>query len=155
MAKKKSTTIGWKESIDLPDWGIQHLTAKADTGARRSAIDVHRIVELPGDRIQFDVVLHEKDRDFTQTVTAPIAHKTRVRSSNGQQQERYFVQTTIRIGDTEKLIDLSLVNRHKMTCRMLLGRKALEGDFLVDSSQTFLVRGNKKLKVKTAPKSSR
>ena len=34
-----------------------------------------------------------------------------------------------------------------MTCRMLLGRKALENDFLVDSSKTHLSRPNWKLKV--------
>ena len=147
MTKSKPTTIGWKESIDLPDWGIRHITAKADTGARRSAIDVHRIKELSGNRVQFDIVLHRKNRELTQTVVAPIAHQTHVRSSNGQQHERYFVRTILKIGKKTKSIELSLVNRHQMTCRMLLGRKALESDFLVDSSQTHLTRPNKKLKV--------
>ncbi len=147
MSQEKLVTIGWKESIDLPEWGILHITAKADTGARRSAIDVKRIVELPGNRVQFDIVLHRKKRDYIQTIIAPIAHQTHVRSSNGQQHERYFVTTTIKIGRYSKEIELSLVNRKNMTCRMLLGRKALENDFLVDSSQTHLSRPNWKLKV--------
>ncbi len=141
------TIIGWKESIDLPDWGIRHITAKADTGARRSAIDVKNIVELPGNKVRFDIALHRKDRDYTQTITAPISHQTHVRSSNGQQHERYFVRTTIKIGKKRKSIELSLVDRKQMTCRMLLGRKALEEDFLVDSSQTHLTRPNKRLKI--------
>ncbi len=147
MSQNKRVTIGWKESIDLPEWGIRHITAKADTGARRSAIDVKHIIELPRNRVQFDIVLHRKNRDFTQTVVSPIAHQTHVRSSNGQQHERYFVTTTIRIGRITKTIELSLVDRKNMTCRMLLGRKALEGDFLIDSSQTHLSRPNRKLKV--------
>ena len=142
----KKTTIGWKESIDLPEWGIRDITAKADTGARRSAIDVKRIIELPGNRVQFDIALHRKDRDFSQTIVAPIAHQTHVRSSNGQERERYFVDTQIKIGDTLLDIELSLVNRKNMTCRMLLGRKALEDHFLVDSSKTFLTRPNRRLK---------
>ena len=48
MGPEKLTVIGWKESIDLPEWGIRHITAKADTGARRSAIDVANIKELSG-----------------------------------------------------------------------------------------------------------
>jgi len=147
MPHNQHTIIGWKESIDLPDWGIRDITAKADTGARRSAIDVQNIVELSGERVQFDIALHRKNRDFTQTIVAPIAHQTHVRSSNGQQHERYFVETQIKIGSKVKTIELSLVNRRNMSCRMLLGRKALEDSFLVDSQQTHLTRPNKKLKV--------
>ncbi len=147
MSHKQLETIGWKESIDLPDWHITHITAKADTGARRSAIDVKHIKELPRNQVQFDIVLHRKDRDFTKTVVADIAHQTHVRSSNGEQHERYFVKTKVKIGRRTKTIELSLVDRKNMTCRMLLGRKALEDDFLVDSSQTHLTRSNKKPKV--------
>jgi len=147
MPTKKPKIIGWKESIDLPDWGIKHITAKADTGARRSAIDVKHIKELSGNRIQFDIVLHKRERDFTQTIVCAIAHKTSVRSSNGQQHERYFVETKIRLANRTKKIELSLVDRKHMTCRMLLGRKALENDFLVDSSLSHTTRRNFKTKI--------
>ena len=147
MLQNQLTIIGWKESVDLPDWGIIDITAKADTGARRSALDVQNIKELPNNYVQFDIVLHRKNRDFTQTIAAPIAHQTNVRSSNGQQHERYFVETRVRIADVVRLIELSLVNRKNMSCRMLIGRKALEGSFLVDSQRTHIVRPNKKLKI--------
>ena len=147
MKKKELSVIGWKESIDLPDWGINDITAKADTGARRSAIDVKHIIEMPGNKVQFDIALHRNDRNSTQTIVSSISHQTHVRSSNGEEHERYFVTTQIRIGQTTKTIELSLVNRKNMTCRMLLGRKALENDFLVDSTQTHLTRANRKLKI--------
>ena len=146
MSKATPIIIGWKENIQLPDWGIKNLTAKADTGARRSAIDVKHIVELPDNKVQFDIALHQKDRDFIQTIVADIAHQTHVRSSNGQQHERYFVKTTIKMGGRRKVIELSLVSRKHMTCRMLIGRKALENDFLVDSTDTFKTGPNFKLK---------
>lgn len=148
MQSKEKQVIGWKETVDLPDWGIEHIVAKADTGARRSAIDVKHLAEIGGNRVKFDVALHRKDRTFYQTVIAEISHQTHVRSSNGQQHERYFVKTRVRIGRKIRAIELSLVNRKNMTCRMLLGRKALEGIFVVDSSSKYLTRTRKKTSIK-------
>ena len=142
--KHKKQIIGWKESIDLTDWNILGLIAKADTGARRSAIDVRNIHAAGEGLVSFDVVLHRKKRDFVQTGTCPIAHQTAVRSSNGHTHLRYFVQTTIQIGTVRKVIELSLVDRKHMTCRMLLGRKALEPEILVDPSKRYLIRPRSK-----------
>lgn len=147
MSKSSPTLIGWKESIDLPDWGILDITAKTDTGARRSAIDVENIVELGNGRIQFDVAANRRTGQLKKTVVAKIEHQTHVRSSNGQQHERYFVATNVRVGPVTKRIELSLSNRKHMQCRMLLGRLALEGHFLVDCSQSFITRPNRKPKV--------
>jgi len=131
---KEPRLIGWKETIDIPEWGLYDILSKTDTGARRSAIDVKNIVERPGGRVQFDVALDRRDPSRRQTVVAPIARQSRVRSSNGQTHERYVVEAIVRIGHVEKPIELSLVCRRKMICRILLGRKAIEGDFVVDPS---------------------
>lgn len=144
---KKPQVIGWKETVDLPDWGIASILAKSDTGARRSALDVHNIIELPGNRVQFDIVLDRKDRSHTKTIIAPIDHQTHVRSSNGDQHERYFVRTNVTIHGCTKEVEFSLVSRESMMCRILLGRKALEGDFLVDSSQKHVTRPRRKVRM--------
>ena len=129
--------IGWKESIDLPDLGVKNMLAKADTGARSSALDVKNIVELRDGYISFDIVLDRKDRSRTKSVVAKISHQKHVRSSNGQEHERYFIKTSIRIGAKLKEVEFSLVSRKAMVCRILMGRKALENDFLVDSSRKY------------------
>lgn len=143
---QKQKVIGWKETVDLPDWGIESIVAKSDTGARRSALDVRQVVELPGKQIRFDIVLDRKDRSRTKTVVAPIDHQTHVRSSNGEQHERYFVRTTVVLHGRAKEVEFSLVSRESMMCRILLGRKALEGDFLVDSSQKHVTRPRRKVR---------
>jgi len=143
---RKQKIIGWKETVDLPNWGIESIIAKSDTGARRSALDVCNVVELANNQIQFDIILDRKDRSRTKTVIAPIDHQTHVRSSNGEQHERYFVRTKVVIHGREKEVEFSLVSRESMMCRILLGRKALEGDFLVDSSQKHVTRPRRKVR---------
>ena len=124
--------IGWREWVVFPDWSLR-IRAKADTGARSSAIDCSEISELPGERVRFTVRLDRKDKKYI-TLEAPIKLRKRVRSSSGQGNDRIFVETTIRLGDVEKTIVLSLVSRKTMIHRLLLGREALAGHFIVDSS---------------------
>ncbi|MEM9415084.1 MAG: RimK/LysX family protein [Planctomycetota bacterium] len=130
--------IGWQEYVALPDWGIPYIRAKADTGARSSAVDVLDLEELPGERARFGVALSRKNRDHTTQVEAPIVRRTRVRSAHGTTQDRLFVETKVRIGPVTKVIELGLVCRKKMICRMLLGRSALSGSFLVESDARYL-----------------
>ena len=124
--------IGWTEYIDFPDWDVRGLKAKIDTGARTSALHVENIEELPFNYVKFQVVLDRKRESKRVWVTSKILKRAKVRSSSGHFTLRYFVQVKARIGHVVKPIDVSLVSREKMVFRMLLGRKALEQDFLVD-----------------------
>ena len=56
MADRELITVGWLERISLPDWGIDRLVAKIDTGAKTSAIHAENIEELEGDRVKFEVI---------------------------------------------------------------------------------------------------
>lgn len=154
--KRKHTLlkkIGWKEVIDLPEWGIHSLLAKADTGARGSAIDVSKVERISESQVKFRVVLDRKDRANGREIVADIVRSSRVRSSNGTSQERYVVRTPMRIGDDVHEVDFSLVNRRQMICRVLLGRLALAGHFLVDSDAKYLHGPRKKPRSIRAKKS--
>ena len=146
---RKLKRIGWKEVVDLPEWGIRSLLAKADTGARGSAIDVDAVERLPDGRVRFRVVLNRKDRGAGHEVVAQIRRSTRVRSSNGEVQERIIVRTSLEIGDDRHEIDLSLVARKRMICRLLLGRHALAGHFVVDSEEKYLHGPRRRARTKT------
>jgi hypothetical protein len=135
----EKTLIGWNENVDLPDWGISRLGAKIDTGARTSALHVEDLELLSRGRVRFRVVVHRELRDRHVTVVTKVSREGRVKSSNGQFDHRYFVQTTLRLGGVVKPIEVSLVDRGKMLHRMLLGRTALKGDFVVDVSRRHLM----------------
>lgn len=131
--------IGWREYVALPEWGVAGIKAKADTGARTSVIDVANLSELPGDQVRFDIVIQRGPPAERFTVIAPIVRRTRVKSSFGASHDRLVVRTWLSLGPITKEVELSLVSRKGMICRMLLGRQTLEPELLVDSSGWYLL----------------
>ena len=63
----------------------------------------------------------------------------KVRSSNGEIQERYMVTTQVKLGKRKFKTEFTLTNRSEMKTPILLGRKALKGRFVVDVSKAFLL----------------
>ena len=135
--------IGWREKIDLPEWGLKRVRAKTDTGARTSAIDVADIEELDDDQIRFRVVYHHAPERVTRWIYARAIRKSTVKPSHGEPQQRYVCETLIHIGKVERRIEISLVSRKGMLCRMLLGRTALDG-LLVDAASKYVLTDAKR-----------
>lgn len=150
-------TIGYAEYVELPDWGIPRLRAKTDTGARTSALHVDTIERLPKNRVRFEVVVAAKDGGRRVWCEAPIVRVSNVRSSNGVPDERYIVSTTLRLGGIEKEIEVSLASRTGMIYRMLLGRRAIAHDYLVDPGRRYVASTppKKKQKKKMVKKAAR
>ncbi|MCA9408059.1 MAG: ATP-dependent zinc protease [Candidatus Omnitrophica bacterium] len=136
--EQKKKIVGWREYIDLPDWNIKKLKAKIDTGAKSSSIHVEEIEEISKTKISFYVIL-DKDRGRKKIIAKPI-HKGKVKSSIGVKTHRWYVETKVRIGDIERKIRINLVGREEMNFRMLIGRTALENDFLVDASHSYVLK---------------
>lgn len=143
-------TIGWTEYIDYPAWGIDGVKAKIDTGARSSALHVENLEEIDAHHVSFDVMYSRRAPYKRKRVVAKVTKWARVRSSTGHYQKRCFVRTSIKIGECERQIELSLVSREKMLFRMLLGRKALEGQFVVDVSRRNLLSKSPRRKAREA-----
>jgi hypothetical protein len=136
--------IGWKEYVDFPDWGIRRVKVKIDTGARTSALDVARY-ELHEDAAhglvaELHLALNRKRPGEMTVLRVPVLKRVMVSSSTGVRQERPLIETTVRLGPVTKRVQLTVTNRAGMRFRMILGRKALEGSFLVDVSKKYLLR---------------
>ena len=109
-------------------------------------------MELSETRARFDV-MYDRVRDHFVTVEAEIVRRTRVKSSFGAAHDRLFVETTMTLGPVTKTIQIGLVNRKSMHCRMLLGRAALLPEFLVDSGHMYM-HGRRKRRKRSAGVSS-
>ena len=141
----KVRTVGWKEYLALPDLGISRLKAKVDTGARTSTlhVDALEVLEVLPDGTELVEILVSPDRrrpDIRVRSRARVLKHMRVVDSGGHPEVRPVIETELVLGPVRKRIFLTLTNRSGMLFRMILGRKALEGDFCVNVASKYRFR---------------
>jgi ribosomal protein S6--L-glutamate ligase len=133
--------LGWEEWVMLPELGLGAIKAKVDTGARTSALHAFYVEPFgpPRERkVRFGVHPLPRRNDIAIECTAHLIGRREVRSSNGEIEQRYVIETPIRIGERQWRIEVTLANRDMMIYRMLLGRQAIPRDGLVNPSASFL-----------------
>jgi hypothetical protein len=133
-------TIGWREWVGLPDLSIRSIKAKIDTGARSSclhAFDIEPFIRDDCQWVRFDVHPIQRNDRLVKRCEAAVFDRRHVRSSNGLTSERFVIQTTLMLVGQRVPIELTLANRDAMGFRMLIGREAMRGRFLVDSGRSF------------------
>ncbi len=144
MAKRERAArspIGWREWVGLPDLGVVAVKAKIDTGARTSALHAFRLrtTRRNGEEwARFTVYPLQRSHDEAVDVEAEVIDHRRVRSSNGVVQVRPVIRSAITIGDATWPIELTLTGRDEMGFRMLVGRAAVRGRYLVDPARSFV-----------------
>lgn len=135
--------IGWKEYVALPELGVPSLKAKIDTGARTSALHVaaiRRLTEEVAGEADLEITLVPDRRRPEKLVRARVRQLARIRvtDSGGHTDLRPVIETLLVLGPVAKRIRITLADRSTMLFRMILGRKAVEGDFVVDVSRKYL-----------------
>lgn len=140
--------IGWREAVDFPEWGIKRVHAKIDTGACNSAIHVENIEVMDEGHLKFEVVVKERPTRQVVECVGRIERHANIKPSTGEVQERPIVTTVIQVGDVEREIEVSLISREGMRCRMLLGRSALAGIYVDPINKYLLTDAPRKKKKK-------
>lgn len=134
-------TIGWREWVAFPEWGVAAVKAKVDTGARTSALHAFDIEDFERDGrrwARFGVHPWQRNHEDAQVVEAPLVDERRVTSSSGSTSLRPVVSATIDVAGSPHEIELTLTRRDAMGFRMLLGRKAMAGRYVIDPSRSYL-----------------
>lgn len=133
--------IGWREWVGLPELGVPAIKAKIDTGARTSAIHAFGIEPFRSeglDWVRFQIHPRQRSRRPTLTCEAPVHDHREIRSSNGQLQARYVIETKLEMGGAEWDLELSLANRDELGFRMLLGRQGLRRKVRIDPARSYV-----------------
>jgi hypothetical protein len=131
--------LGWREWLALPELGVPRIKAKVDSGARSSALYASAIETFDGGRVRFALRPLQKLSD-PQWCEAELIDRRWVTDSGGHRELRPFIRTAIELGDSRWDIEISLSARDSMRFRMLLGRTAIAGRFVVDPQASFVQR---------------
>lgn len=159
MAKQTGypEVIGWRERISLPEFGIEHIPAKIDTGARTAALHAvdQTVFEVDGERwVEFMIPVH--NRRSSGRVRTRVVDEREIKNTGGIPERRLIVRTQLLLGRHRWLIDVSLANRAKMEFDLILGRTAIRRrGILVDPGHSYLLDARKdpeKMKSKTRSK---
>ena len=141
----KKTRIGAVEEVAIPEWGLRRIRAKIDTGAFTSSLDVGNVHVLPGEP---DKPRHAEisiwDGTRQKTLRVPVSRFRRVRNPSGGVTNRPIVEIVISLAGRRFRTSVNLHRRDGMSYRMIIGRRALLGRFVVDVSL-----GRRKSSVKT------
>ncbi len=133
--------IGWREWVSLPELGIPAVKAKVDTGARTSALHAFRVEGFKrngADWVRFSLHPLKRRNNLVLECTSLVLDRRVVRDSGGHPEERFVIETPIRLAGNEWPIEITLTNRETMLFRMLLGRTAMEKRLLIAPDASFL-----------------
>ncbi len=140
MTKKpaEKTVIGSIDRIDLPEFELENIPCKIDTGAYTPTLHCSRVKLLEKDdqtilSVRFYDpkfgITNKKEYRFTDF------KERKVRSSNGELDYRYSITTTTVVFNKKVKTEFTLSFREKMRYPILLGRRFLKNRFIVDVSK--------------------
>jgi|688.fasta_scaffold752329_2 hypothetical protein len=139
--------IGRKDKIDIPALSIENIAVKIDSGAYSSSIhcsSIEFVSSMEGNQLEV-IFLDENNSNFTGKVYIfKDFRKKKVKSSTGDEQERFFIQLPIILFEKEFLTDFSLTRRNGLRNPVLLGRKLTSKRFIIDTSMTNVSYKHKK-----------
>ena len=135
MTDKK--IVGKRELISIIDLELFDLDAKVDTGADSNALHCDHI-EIEGDKVSFTLLDEVHEAYDGKRMTFPIYKIKKVKSSNGQVQQRPAIKVSVNFMGKRYKSVISLTNRADMKYPMLIGRRFLSGKFLVDVEKEYL-----------------
>jgi len=133
--------IGWREWVALPELGISWIKSKVDSGARTSslhAFDIEYGRKGGEPYVRFKVHPLQRNQRKTVIAEAPLLERRHVKSSSGHLSLRPVIVTPVQLMDQTLEVEITLASRDAMGFRMLLGRQAIRGKFVIDAGRSYL-----------------
>jgi hypothetical protein len=134
-------TVGWREWVALPEYGVSAIKVKVDTGAASSslhAFHLERFTYRDTDMVRFEIHPRQRSSRASVVVEADVVDERTVRNPGGRSETRPVIRATLRWSDITWRAEINLTRRDEMGFRMLLGRTSLRNRFVVDPGRSYL-----------------
>ncbi len=134
--------MGWLESAYIQPWNIK-VRAKLDTGARTSSIHATNIETYQVDDelwVRFTITEPKsKDQPVEKeySVEKPVIRETKIKEHVGESRSRYIVEINFCLNGKDYVTPVTLADRSNFHYPLLLGRRTLKGNLIVDPAKTF------------------
>lgn len=141
VKRKAHRTIGWREWVSMPEFGVTEIKAKVDTGADNSSLHAFNLERFTQDRVEmvrFEIHPRQRKKKPSIECVAPVAMERKVRNPGGRSELRPVVRTTLVVAGHSFEALVNLTARDEMTFRMLLGRRTVRNHFLVDPGRSYV-----------------
>jgi D-alanine-D-alanine ligase-like ATP-grasp enzyme len=133
--QKKTGVIGASEQISLPEFGVENIPAKVDTGADSSSIWASDVQETDDGKLSFCLFAPGSRFYRGQKIAAEEYKITSVKNSFGQKEFRYSAKLKVKLSKRTMTCWFSLADRSQNTYPVLLGRNFLRNRYLVNTGQ--------------------
>ena len=142
MSREKNhqiiNVIGSTEYVDVA--GVKNIPAKIDTGADSSSIWASSIDMSADGTLSFTLFSRKFPLYTGERLESKKYTVKTIRSSHGDEQIRYRVKLPLTLGGKTFKTAFTLANRSRNNFPVLIGRRAIEGNFLVDVSKNSVNR---------------
>lgn len=138
--------IGRREFANFPDFLLNDVEVKIDSGAYTSSIHVSWCKEIStkDDRVLEVVFLDPNHPAYSgKSVKFLEYRKKKVKSSTGHEQMRFFIKGKMEMMGKIYTTEFSITERHGLRYPILVGRKTLNRRFIVDTSLKHLSKKSK------------
>ncbi|MEJ2059563.1 MAG: RimK/LysX family protein [Gammaproteobacteria bacterium] len=133
------TVVGWVERAKVfYNAHTLELHAKIDSGAKTSSLNADNLVRFEKDGkpwVRFEVVDAQGEHVV---VERPLLRTAKVRRHFGDTQVRPVIELGLCLGDIYEVTQFTLVDRTGFNYPLLVGRRYLDGHFLIDPGRTHL-----------------
>ncbi len=143
------TIIGRWDYADFPDFNIENIPVKTDTGAYTSSLRCSSIEEIESadgtPALRYTILRKDHPIPIEKRTFETKEYSTRiVKNSGGTPKKRFSIHTTMRLFGKDERVEFTLAERIGLKFPILLGRKFLGKQYLVDPSKARLSYNQKK-----------
>lgn len=137
------TIIGRWDYADFPDFNMENIPVKTDTGAYTSSLRCSYIEEIETadgtSVLRYTILRKDHPIPVEKRTFETTEYSTRiVKNSGGIPKKRFSIYTTMRLFGKDERVEFTLAERIGLKFPILLGRKFLGKQYLVDPSKSRL-----------------